>query len=180
MTRIRKAEGIILRRRNLQEADRILTIYSKHFGKIRVVAKGIRKITSRKAGSLELFNHVNLVLARGRNLDIVTEVEIISAFTFLRKNLLKATIAYYFCELVDRLTPDEQDNPQVFELLKENLLKIKTIKPVILVRQFEEDLLNELGFGIPENIKKIGGSLRFYIEDIIEKKLNSPEIVKSP
>lgn len=180
MIHTRKTEGIILRRRNFGEADRILTVYTKHFGKIRVIAKGIRKITSRKASSLELFNHIFLVLAKGKNLDIVTEVEVINAFSFLRKNLLKATIAYYFCELVDRLTPDEQENRQVFEILKNYLAKIKFVRPADLVREFEENLLQELGFGIPEDIKKIRGSLRFYIEGIIEKKLNSPEIVKSP
>lgn len=178
MIHTRKTEGIILRRRNFGETDKILTVYTKHFGKIRLIAKGVRKITSRKAGSLELFNHTSFVLAKGKSLDIISEVAVVNSFPFLRKNLLKAAIAYYFCELVDRLTPDEQENRQVFGLLEEYLAKIGIVQPKVLVRELEEKLLNELGFGIPENLKKTPGSLRQYIESIIEKKINSPEILK--
>lgn len=177
MTHTRKTEGIILRRKNFSEADRIVTVYSKDFGKIHVIAKGVRKVTSRRSACLELFNHSSFVLVRGRSLDIIGEVSVVNIFPFLRKNLLKATLAYYFCELVDRLTPDEQENQQVFTLLQECLSKISSVQPKALVREFEERLLTELGFGIPEDIKKKPGSLHQYIESIIERRINSPDIV---
>ena len=173
-----KTEGIILKRTNYGEADRILTIYTHHHGKIRAIAKGVRKIQSRKAGSLELFNHTTLFLIKGKNLDLVTETQPINLFKSWRKNLIKVGIAYYLCELVDKLTPDNQPNEAVFELLKKNLRQIGQKSNKVLVREFEEELLHELGFGVPQILKQTQGSLKSYIESIIEKKLNSPKILK--
>jgi len=173
-----KTEGIILKRMNYGEADRILTIYTSHHGKIRAMAKGVRKLQSRKAGSLELFNHSVLFLIKGKNLDLITEAQAINLFKSWRKNLIKVGIAYYLCELVDKLTPDNQPHEAVFELLKETLKKIGLKENKILVREFEEKLLNELGFGVPEVLRQTQGSLKTYVESIIEKKLNSPKILK--
>ena len=173
-----KTEGIILKRVNYGEADRILTIYTNYHGKIRAIAKGVRKLQSRKAGSLEIFNHTILFLIKGKNLDLITEAQTIYLFKSLRKSLIKVGIAYYFCELVDKLTPDNQPNQVVFELLKETLHKIGLKENKILVREFEEKLLHELGFGVPEVLRQTQGSLKVYIESIIEKKLNSPKILK--
>jgi len=187
-----KTEGIILKRTNYGEADRILTIFTKHYGKIRVMAKGVRKLSSRKAGSLELFNQSLLFLVKGKNMDLITEAEVVNLFKNWRKDLNKVALAYYFCELVDKLTPDNQPHPLVFELLRQSFLK-RGFLPASparfaarraggpasrLVREFEEKLLNELGFGVPEVLQKTQGSLRFYIESIIEKHLNSPRILK--
>ena len=170
-------EGIILKRINFGEADRILTIYSKHYGKIRAIAKGVRRITSRKGGNVELFNHVTLFLARGRNLDIISEAQVLSSYKSWRKNLKKVGTAYYFCELVDRLTPDGQANRVVFELLRDFLGKIGKESESELTRSFEEKLLIELGFGVPETLKKSPDSLKGYIESIIEKRLKSKKIL---
>ncbi|MCJ7804281.1 DNA repair protein RecO [Patescibacteria group bacterium] len=173
-----KTEGIILKRINYGEADRILTIFTKHYGKIRVMAKGVRKLSSRKAGSLELFNQSILFLVRGKNLDLITEAEVVNLFKNWRKDLNKIAFAYYFCELVDKLTPDNQPHPLVFELLRQAFLKLGVLPGSRLVREFEEKLLNELGFGVPEVLQKTQGSLKSYIESIIEKHLNSPKILK--
>lgn len=172
-----KTEGIILKRINFGEADRILTIYTKHYGKIRAIAKGVRKITSRKGGNVEAFNHVSLFLAQGKNLDIVCEVEVINSFKSWRKNLKKVGLAYYFCELVDKLTPDGQANRAVFELLREFLGRIGKESESELTRSFEERLLEELGFGVPEALRNTPDSLKGYIETIVEKKINSPKIL---
>jgi len=173
-----KTEGIILKRINYGEADRLLTIFTKHYGKIRVMAKGVRKLSSRKAGSLELFNQSVLFLVRGRNIDLITETQTVNLFKKWRQDLKKVAVAYYCCELVDKLTPDNQPHPLVFELLRQTFLKMMVLPNSRLVREFEEKLLNELGFGIPEVLQKTQGSLRTYIESIIEKHLNSPKILK--
>jgi len=65
MSRSYKAEGIILKRINFSEADKILTIFTKRHGKVRAIAKGVRRLTSRKAGSVELFNQAGLFLLEG-------------------------------------------------------------------------------------------------------------------
>lgn len=172
-----KTEGIILKRINFGEADRILTIYTKHYGKIRAIAKGVRRITSRKGGNVELFNHVTLFLARGRNLDIISEAQVLNSYKSWRRNLKKVGFAYYFCELVDKLTPDGQENRAVFELLRDFLDKIERESLPELARSFEERLLEELGFGVPGALKESQESLKSYIESIIEKKIKTPKIL---
>jgi len=174
-----KTEGIILKRTNYGEADKILTIYTKHYGKIKALAKGIRKLTSRKAGSLELFNQAIVFLVKGKNFDLVTEAQAVDLFKSWRKNLIRVGVAYYFCELVDKLTPEEQENLAVFELLRDSLNKLNIANLSILVRNFEEKLLTDLGFGVPLILKNQSGSLKTYIESIIEKKINSPKILRS-
>ncbi|KKR32290.1 MAG: repair protein RecO protein, partial [Candidatus Gottesmanbacteria bacterium GW2011_GWC2_39_8] len=82
-----KTEGIILRRINFGEADRLITIFSKHYGKQKVLGKGVRKIKSRRAPHLELFNRSVIFLHRGKNFDIITEAQTINSFSDLRKDL---------------------------------------------------------------------------------------------
>lgn len=178
MGRTYKTEGIILKRTNYGEADRILTIYTKHYGKIRVLAKGVRRITSRRGGNVELFNQAVIFLSQGKNLDSLQEAQVVNSFKSWRNDLKKVVVAYYFCELVDKLTPEGQANPKVFQLLSRFLGKIATASLPELRRSFEELLLQELGFGVPYELKKTRGSLKNYIESIIEKKLNSSDIIK--
>lgn len=178
MSKTIKTEGIILKRINFSEADRILTIYTKHYGKIRVLAKGVRKTASRKGGNVEAFNLVALFLVKGKNLDLVSEAEVVNSFRSWRKNLRKVGVAYYFAEIVDKLTPDGQANQAVFSLLKGFLTRLGKENEFQLVRPFEEQLLEELGFGVPEAVKRASGSLRGYIESIVERKINSPKILK--
>jgi DNA repair protein RecO (recombination protein O) len=178
MTRSYRTTGIVLRQLNLGEADRLLTLYTQDRGKLRLTAKGIRKSKSRKVGSLELFNLVEVLVAQGKNLGLITEAGVLENFNQWRRNLIKVAVAHYFCELVDRLTPEEQSNEKIFDLLKESLsalIEIDNLKN--LVRQFEENLLDELGFGVPAEIRQQAGSLRFYLETISERKIRSPEIL---
>lgn len=173
-----KTEAIILSRRNFGEADRLLTVFSKHYGRIKVLAKGVRKVTSRKGGSLELFNHVSLVLAKGKNLDIITEVEVRNSFRGWHQNLTRVGVAYYLAELVNRLTPEGQRNQLVFSCLGDFLGRLKKDPLPQLIREFEESLLEESGFGIPPALRNQPGSLSGYIEEIIERKLKSKEVLK--
>lgn len=174
-----KTEGIILKRTNFEESDRILTIYTKHFGKISVLAKGIRKPTSKKSPSLELFNWVKILVNRGRNLDLVSESETVRAFRFLKKDLKKVGLAFHFCELVERLTAENVKNRQIFNLLAGSLLgleKADVSKLDSAARNFEQKILEETGFW-PRG-KKPEINLEDYIEKIIEKRLKSKRIFK--
>ena len=93
--RLYRTEAVILRRHDFGEADKLLTIYTPAFGKLRVLAKGVRKTTSRKAGHVELFTHSRLLIAKGKTLDIVTQAETISAFLPIRVELALTSYAYY-------------------------------------------------------------------------------------
>src|SRR5579875_2374665 len=115
--RLIRTEGVVLRRHDLGEVDRIVTLYTAHHGKLRAVAKGIRRPTSKLGGHLELFTHSQILLARGRNLDVITQVDTLDPFIGLRENLWRASQAYCAAELIDRLTEDHAENQPLFRLL---------------------------------------------------------------
>lgn len=101
-----KTKGIVLKRTNFGEADRIITFLTSDRGKLRAVAKGVRKIKSRMAGHLELFTEVELMLAEGRNLDVITGARIIRHFPNLAGDWESLTFGYLVMEMIDRLTED--------------------------------------------------------------------------
>src|SRR5574340_836362 len=81
-----KVEAVVLRHSDWGEADRLLRIYTREAGKLRAIVKGARKLQSRKAGHLEPFTRVQLMLARGRDLWIVTQAETVNPFLPDRKS----------------------------------------------------------------------------------------------
>jgi DNA repair protein RecO (recombination protein O) len=142
-----RTEAIILRRSDFAEADRLLTLYTPRFGKRRVIAKGVRKTTSRLAGHIELFTRVQLLLAEGRNLDIVTQAQIVAPYRALREDLERISFAYYVAELLDKLTTDEEGQSPAYPLLAETLDGLDAAPaPELAVRRFELRLLALLGY----------------------------------
>ncbi|MEK7581085.1 MAG: DNA repair protein RecO [Patescibacteria group bacterium] len=149
-----KAEGIILSRRNLGEADRILTIYTKEFGKISCIAKGVRKPTSRKSGHVELGSWCKIYVAHGKSLDILTEVELKKSFGHDDSTQEKTNRIYHMLELVNCLTAQNQKNSQVFFLLIEYLKKLAQGESFNLISTvFKLKLLSALGFFSSVNLK---------------------------
>jgi len=145
-----KTEAIILKRTNFGEADRIITVFSKQRGKLKILAKGVRRLTSRRAGSVELFNQATLFLHQGRTFDILTEAQALNTFALLRGDLELVGMAYYGCELVDRLTPEDQAHEEVYELLIKLLEWLDTLPQPGLRKEallrFEKALLTRLGY----------------------------------
>jgi DNA repair protein RecO (recombination protein O) len=114
-------EAIVLKRTDIGEADRILTLFTPNKGKMRAVAKGTRRPISKKAGHLELLNRSQLQIALGRNLDIVTQAEGRENFLHLRSELWHMTCGFYLVELVDRFVEDSTLHPDIYALLLEVL-----------------------------------------------------------
>jgi DNA repair protein RecO (recombination protein O) len=143
-----RTEAVVLRHANWGEADRILTLYTREQGKLRVIAKGARKIRSRKAGHLEPFTHITLQLAKSHDLPIVTQVETLDAYLPLRENLLRTSYASYVMELLDRFTYDQEGgNPALFHLLTDTLARLcLETDPWLAIRYYEMRLLDYLGF----------------------------------
>lgn len=126
----------------------MLTLYTRQLGKARAIAKGARKITSRKAGHLEPFTHVKLQLAKGRDLFIVTQADTVESYLPLREDLMLTGHASYAVELLDRFTyEDETENPTLFRLLTETLSRLASHSdPWLALRYYEIRLLDNLGF----------------------------------
>ena len=114
-------EAIVLKRTDIGEADRILTLFTPNKGKMRAVAKGIRRPISKKAGHLELLTRSQMQVALGRNLDIITQVEGRENFLHLRRELWHMTCGYYIVELVDRFLEDLTPHQDIYALLLEAL-----------------------------------------------------------
>jgi DNA repair protein RecO (recombination protein O) len=163
--RSRRVEALILRHQRWGEADRILTVFSKENGKLRVIAKGVRKTTSRKAGHVELFMRSALQLAQGRDFWILTQAEAINSFLPLRDDLQKMGVASYVIELLDKFTYEDGPNPQLYKLVVETLERLAAGDSIFIVLRFYEmRLLDLLGYR-PQLFQCIGCQQEIKAED---------------
>lgn len=141
-----KTEGVILRRRNIGEADSIFTVYSGGEGKFDGVARGVRKARSHMRGHLEPLTRSKLMLARGRSLDVFTQAETITSYRAIREDLERGASALYCAELVDRFTAEHVEHPGLYELLLDLLDALEANAPLHVVRCFELQLLSIVGY----------------------------------
>ncbi len=163
--RSRRVDALILRHQRWGEADRLLTIFTREYGKLRIVAKGARKTTSRKAGHLEPFMRSALQLAQGRDLWIVTQADTINAFLPIRDDLQLMGIASYVIELLDKFTYEDGTNPPLYRLAVETLERLCAGDPVFVVLRFYEmRLLDILGYR-PQLFQCIGCQEEIKAED---------------
>lgn len=172
-----KTEGIVIKRRNFGEADRILTLLTKRGGKIQIKALGVRKITSRRSPHIELLNHSLLTLYKGRNLPILTEAETLEEFSAIKDNLIKIGFAYHICELIDGLCPENQENHSIFILLQSTLRDLSEKDDIVtIIHDFEITLLTNLGF-YPQNRPSKNLDTISFIERILERKLKTKQFL---
>lgn len=146
-----KTRAIIIKRINVFEADKIITFYTANLGKIRARAQGVRKIEAKLGGHLELFMLADLMIAKGRNLDVVASAQAVNSFSNIRTDLIKTSFAYFIGELIEKLVPDELKDTRIFNLLVDvfetlNDLKIDSKQYPFLLLSFEIKLLDLLGF----------------------------------
>lgn len=145
--RLYRSEAVILRRQNLGEADRLVTLYTPEYGKIRTVAKGIRRPGSKKAGHLEPFTRSRLLLARGRELDIITQAETVANYAGLRQDLMRLGQAAYAAELLDRFGVEENDTQATYRLMTDTLERLESDpQPENALRYFQIRLLDLVGY----------------------------------
>lgn len=143
-----RASAVVLRHTDWGEADRLLTLYTRDQGIVRALAKGARKVTSRKAGHLQPFTHITVQLAKGRDLLIVTQVETVNAFLPLHDDLVKTGYAAYVVELLLRFSYEEEGaDPSIFRLLVDTLDRIEKEEDAwMATRYYEVRLLDAVGF----------------------------------
>ena len=145
--RVYKTEAIVLKRNNLGEADSIITFYTPNLGKIRAIAKGVRRPKSKLGGHLDLLTQSSLLLAQGQNLDVITQCQTIESFLPLRSDLWRTSCAIYLLELVDQFTADQVENYPIYRLLQTTLLRLcEAQSNELVLRYFELQLLRHLGY----------------------------------
>src|SRR5690606_597801 len=143
-----RTEAIILKRRDFGEADRLLTILTPRYGKLDVIAKGARKPTSTKTGHVELYTRTDLLIHRGRELDLAVQAEMVKPYLELREDLQRGAYANYAAELMYRFTAKgEEEASTLFSLLDDTLQRLcADDDPRLAVRYYEIRLLDEVGF----------------------------------
>lgn len=167
--------GFVIKRINLGEADRFVTLFTKYSGKVEVLAKGVRKITSKRASSIELLNLIKFQAVKTNKNFILTEVEIVSSYEELRKKISDIQILFLVCELIDRLCPLEQKHTDIFELIEETLKRVERQEEPA-VNDFQTKMLSSLGFWDGKREFKNERELNSFIEQVIERKLKTKTI----
>src|ERR1700687_400998 len=146
-SRTYRAEAIVLRTVDFGEADRILVLFSRHFGKLHVVAKRIRRAWSRMAGHANPLRHASYQLARGRELDVLTGAETRAVYPSLRDDLMRIAAGWYVAELTDRFTVEHEPSAPLFDLLETALRHLDAGHiPGLVCRWFDLHLLDRAGF----------------------------------
>jgi len=157
-----KAKGIIIKKANSGDTDRLITVYSKDFGKILVKAKSIRKNQAKLKGHLELFLYSHLMIAPGRGFDIITGAEIIEPFSKLHNRLPSLAAGYYLAELIDKLIIGPEKDENIWTLFLSSLKQLNqmTCDTKATISNFENRLVEFLGYGTEKyNIDDISQSL---------------------
>jgi DNA repair protein RecO len=176
----RKAQGIVLKKQNYRETDQIVTIWTRELGKIRVLARGLRKSGSKLAGALQDLSLV--VFEVTGKFPTLVSADVKRNFKGIRSNLVKIAPACYACELIMKMTADEHPNVQAYSLLLDFLEKLDAdateLHAYTMIDIYALNLAQSLGFGTP---KEIGShhEVRNFIESLIERNIKSEPFLVS-
>jgi DNA repair protein RecO (recombination protein O) len=164
--------GIVIGSINYGEADTIVTIYTKEKGKITALAKGSRKLTSRKRSALLLFCKISLSCAETRGMWIVREAKLITSFEVIRTNLTKVSLAYFFCEVIKKITPEHTPQPEIYDLLSKALARLEhTSKLKFLKNAFITHILDYSGFSTSDSTDPVK-----LLNEVLERELGSVRV----
>jgi DNA repair protein RecO (recombination protein O) len=164
--------GIVLKRTNYSEADRIVTLFTKEHGKVVGLAKGVRKITSKRASAMEPATVTKFMLHPTKGMDIITQTHLLDSFPHLRQNLIRLTQTQQLLEIIDLLTVEQSPTPEVFDLVVSCFHHLKTSKDSkkLLLTTIHQ-ILGHLGFVNAQTLNEL--KLKNYIESLTERRLRA-------
>lgn len=177
--RVQTVNGIVIKRSSLNEADRLITLFTSQIGKVTTLAKGVRKITSKRLGSLELFNEIRASLhTSNSSLPIIGEVEVINSHSAWKKHLGRVTLGYSLIETIDKLIPENEPYPSIYKYIISDLYNISNLDQSWKTTsdQWLVQIVQELGY-LPKDQSFIG-DIHEFIKDLASKPLYSPCILK--
>ncbi|MFC1649121.1 DNA repair protein RecO [Patescibacteria group bacterium] len=167
--------GIVIKRRNFSEADRIIVLYTKDYGKITLLAKGVRKPKSRKRGHVEMFTLINFSASRTKSLDLITEVETVEVFDY-EKDIKRVSVAYFIVETIDKLTREGENNEELYSHIIKNMKILRNVSGLKEFRlEFVRNTLIILGYWPEEKPMSDPDST---LEEVVEKRMNSVRVGK--
>lgn len=155
MSEIVKTRAIVLKSMKYGETSKIVTFYTKDFGKIKGIIKGARKAKSKFGSSLETFSYVQMVMYKKENLSLhlVTQCDLLKIFKTITEDLNKLSVGLKIVELIDKISHDEERNPQIFKLVIDvfDALDVQTENIQNIFCVFEIKLIELLGYRINFN-----------------------------
>ncbi|MBU0672563.1 MAG: DNA repair protein RecO [Candidatus Margulisbacteria bacterium] len=163
-----KTKAISIRTKPFMEADKMVTLFTRDHGKIRAIAKGARRVPSSLGGRVETFTYADYFIAKGRNLDIISQGQVIETFQRIRENPEMLPSGLYMIKLVDSGTAEGQPYPELFDLLLQSLLRLKIGDPA---RRVAKDF--EKSFVVLEGIHCEGVDPQYALSEHVGKDLRS-------
>jgi DNA repair protein RecO (recombination protein O) len=145
--RVYRTEAVVLRRLSFGETDRVVTLFTRDRGKLSAVAKGARGPRSKLSGVTEPFTYFHGLMAKGQNLDVLTQAEVQSSFSGIRRDLVRVGYASYFAEIVDVGVEERQKMEPLWDLLVGALGTLESAEtPDVLARTFELQAISLMGY----------------------------------
>ncbi len=169
MSRTSKTEGIVLKKKNLPNQDMIVTIFSEVMGKIRILAKGVKKISSKRLPHLQTGNIINAVIYNSEKRLYLQETSLISGLTQIKKDSKKISFVYFYFHIIDRLLPENQQEPDIYNAVKRFLIDLsKSSTTIPLLEKHLNILMKKLGY-----ISKKGSldEIHKLVEELINEKV---------
>ena len=165
-----KTQGIVLKKRELLNLDNLITIFTKDLGKTVSVAKGIKKLNSRRAPHIQTGNLIEVILYSKRDRYYLQESNIISGFSYLKKDAKKISMVYYFFLIIDKLLPENEPEEEIYKTTLNFLIDLSKAKKVenVLVEKYLNIVLSKLGY--IQNKKSLE-ELNSLIEDLLGEKV---------
>lgn len=173
-----KDSGFVIKRTNFFDSDRFITFFTRSYGKVEVLARGVRKITSRRSSHTEFLNLVNFQSVKTKKNYILTEIEVIDSFSDLKEDYSKIGAIFLICELVDKLCPPGVGHEDIFFLIKNTVDKLKSDEISSVLFDFQVKLLTILGFWDEKRKFKNGWEIDRYIENLTERKIKTKNYFK--
>lgn len=158
-----EAEGYILSRYQVNEADSIYTFFSKEYGKMRFIAKGIRKAEARLSGQMQPFTQIKIRLVYGRNLNILIGAQILKHFDLLSSSLEAVAVGYRMCEMLTRCLAEDQPSQSIYTLLEESCTALEQgQEPQLVNLYFSVRLLHYMGS--QPNFDDVKPAVQYYLD----------------
>lgn len=180
--RQQKFLGLVIKRANFAEADKLVTLFTKELGKVTFVAKGVRRVKSRRSAHLELFNLVEVQAHQGRGFSQISEARSVNCFPIMKSSLKQSAYLFYLAEMLDKIMPEGQAFGKTFDLISGSLLKMESLGSIgeetieNAVKKLCFNVLWQLGY-LPEGTFSEDGLTQF-LEQVVEKPIRSKNFLQ--
>lgn len=184
MSKFVTTTAVVINKRRQKEGDLLITLFTPNLGKINCIAKGAQSLKSRRLGHLEIGSIIKVSLFEKNSYYWISESESISSFLHKSSTLSQINLLFYFLEIVNTLLPNEQSQPELYQIIVKIIDSISENHFSIFIKQ-EIIFLEKLGYGIPneisksiemEDYKNTQQLIKRFCESIIEKPLHSSKL----